>query len=212
MGSTEEELKAMASDLGITPFFLGIFDKTFPGFIHKSKMCCAIINTAARETGGVHWLALGWFPAKNTFYFFDPFGFSNSKLEQMYTFEYEGLLRRSAITSTPSHSLTLIKSKEAVQGPYSAACGLFCLMFLHSFVNWPQTPMDNNPTANLIHGIPSNSLFDPQFAQILYNNQKKLYEFLYANSKYFRTHEKQIQFQTAFNKALETYKKALRVF
>lgn len=201
MGSREEELRAIVRDLGISPYFLGTFDKRFPGFLHRDKLSCAIVNTAARETGGAHWLALAWFPNAKNFYFFDPFGFSDHKLKQIYQFEYEGLLRRSALAG--DGCVNLVKSTETVQGPNSAACGLFCCMFLHAFVNWPDRPMSRNPTMDLLTGVPNADMMKPSSLAILRENQNQLYKFLSSHSPYFRAHRPQIERDTSFNKLLE---------
>ncbi len=197
-GSTEQELRAIARDLGCGPYFLGTYDKRFPGFISRDKLACAIVNTAARETGGVHWLAFGWDPRSKTCYLFDPFGFSDQRLRQIYEFEYEGLLRRSALASSPDRCITLEKSTETVQGPHSAACGLFCCMFLHAFVHWPQSPMDCNPTMNLLKGVPNAMLQSPQVQPTLRRNQEQLYRFLERHSPYFRSHSARIRGATSF--------------
>ncbi|AEW91340.1 protease [Bovine adenovirus 3] len=202
MGSREEELRFILHDLGVGPYFLGTFDKHFPGFISKDRMSCAIVNTAGRETGGVHWLAMAWHPASQTFYMFDPFGFSDQKLKQIYNFEYQGLLKRSALTSTADRCLTLIQSTQSVQGPNSAACGLFCCMFLHAFVRWPLRAMDNNPTMNLIHGVPNNMLESPSSQNVFLKNQQNLYRFLRRHSSHFVKHAAQIESDTAFDKML----------
>lgn len=200
MGSCELELKAIARDLQLSPFFLGTFDKYFPGFINKSKMCCAIVNTASRQSGGTHWLAFGWFPAKQTFYLFDPFGFSDAKLKQLYNFEYEGLMKRSAIHSTPNRCVTLVRTDKAVQGPYSAACGLFCLLFLCAFTQWPENPFDKNPVFGPLSGISPRLLFSLNAQTTFCKNQRFLYRFLYKHSAYFRHHADVIIKNTSINK------------
>lgn len=200
MGSCEVELKAIAQDLELFPFFLGTFDKYFPGFINKNKMCCAIVNTASRQTGGVHWLAFGWFPAKQTFYLFDPFGFSDAKLKQLYSFQYEGLMKRSAISSTPDRCITLVRTDKAVQGPYSAACGLFCLLFLYAFTRWPNAPFDKNPAFGPLRAVSSQLLLTPKAQDAFCANQKFLYTFLWKHSAYFRHHADVIMKNTAVNK------------
>lgn len=202
MGSREEELRLIIRDLGVGPYFLGTYDKRFPGFISKQRMACAIVNTAGRETGGVHWLAMAWHPTSQTFYMFDPFGFSDSKLKQVYDFEYRGLLKRSAITSTQDRCLTLVQSAQSVQGPHSAACGLFCCLFLHAFVRWPLRAMEGNPTMNLVQGVPNSMLESPSAQGVFVRNQENLYRFLRRHSPYFAQHAPQIQQDTAVDKML----------
>lgn len=203
MGSSEEELKAIVKDLGVGPYFLGTFDKRFPGFVSKDKMACAIVNTAGRETGGVHWLAMGWWPQGKLFYMFDPFGFSDQKLKQVYQFEYQNLLKRSALSSTDDHCVTLETSGECIQGPNSAACGLFCCLFLHAFVRWPQHPLDKNPTMGPVFGRPNAELHSSAAQPVFRKNQQYLYAFLAAHSTYFRSHRRDIEFKTAFDKLLQ---------
>lgn len=203
MGSSEEELRAIVRDLGVAPYFLGTFDKRFPGFIRQNKRACAIVNTAGRETGGVHWLAFGWEPNTHTFYMFDPFGFSDSKLKQIYQFEYEGLLRRSAIESTGDRCINLVRTDHSVQGPHSAACGLFCCLFLYAFVHFPRDPLDHNPAMGPIQGVANARLDDPASQSILAQNQRHLYQFLASHSAYFRSHRAQIENKTAFDKVLQ---------
>lgn len=211
MGSSEEELQELAKDLGFSSIFLGTFDKRFPGFIRPKHRACAIVNTGVREKGGVHWLALAWNPPNQTFFLFDPFGFSDAKLKQIYEFEYEGLLKRSALASTPNHCLQLVKSTESVQGPNSAACGLFCCMFLQAFMHWPDSPMDNNPTMNLLTGLPNKLLLLPQAQPIFKRNQETLYAFLAKRSPYFRRHQRLIEERTAFDYATVARKRTVSV-
>lgn len=199
-GSSERELAAIVRDLGCGPYFLGTHDKRFPGFLAGDKLACAIVNTAGRETGGVHWLAFGWNPRSRTCYMFDPFGFSDRRLKQIYSFEYEAMLRRSALASSPDRCLNLEQSTQTVQGPDSAACGLFCCMFLHAFVHWPDRPMDGNPTMNLLTGVPNGMLQSPQVLPTLRRNQEELYRFLARHSPYFRSHRAAIEHATAFDK------------
>lgn len=201
MGSSEREIRAICADLHVGPNFLGTFDKRFPGFVNKHARSCAIVNTAGRETGGVHWLAFAWEPERSKIYLFDPFGFSDQKLAQFYQFEYQALLKRSALTSTDDRCVELVKNTESVQGPNSAACGLFCCMFLQAFSRWPDSPMDRNPTMDPIRGVSNSRLFDRASQGVFKRNQDVMYSFLQKRSPYFRAHESDIRRNTAFDRA-----------
>ena len=165
------------------------------------KETAAIVNTAGRETGGVHWLALGWDPASRTVTMFEPYGFSDAKLKQIYHFEYEGLMRRSAISNTPDRCLRLVKSVESVQGRHSAACGLFCCLFIAAFEALRSDPLgDANPVMGPIKGVDNSRLSDPRVQPVLRANQEYLYAFLQRHSPYFRAHEARIRAATAFDR------------
>ncbi|BBF72836.1 protease [Mastadenovirus eidoli] len=199
MGSSETEIKSILYDLGVGPYFLGTFDKYFPGFINKNKMCCAIVNTGSRDSGGVHWMAFGWEPKSYSFYMFEPYGFSDSKLKQIYNFEYKKLLKSSAITSSPNRCVTFIKSTETVQGPKSAACGLFCILFLKCFIKYPASPMAN-PIIDPLIAVPNEKMNDPSVQNILYQNQMYVYSYLQDHSPYFAKNSTKIKQNTAFDK------------
>lgn len=199
MGTTESELVTIIKDLGLGGMFLGTYDKSFPGFMSKHKPCCAIVNTGSRESGGVHWLAMAWYPPSAVFYMFDPFGFSDAKLLQMYNFQYENLLKRSAISSTRDRCVTLVKSVETIQGPNSAACGLYCCLFLYSFSQFPLTAMDGNPVIDIVTGVPNGKLKEPAAQPVLKANQDALYSFLARHSPFFRSQRLEIESKTSFN-------------
>lgn len=201
-GSSESEIRRIVADLGTSQsHFLGTFDKRFPGFIREQVRATAIVNTAGRETGGVHWLALAWDPASRTVTMFEPYGFSDQKLKQLYQFEYEGLLRRSAIANSPDRCIQLVKSKESVQGIHSAACGLFCCLFVAAFDARPGDPLgDRNPVMGPIRGVDNARLRDPSAQPTLRDNQEYLYRYLHRHSPYFRAHEQRIRAATAFDR------------
>lgn len=213
VGSSESELRQIARQLcapvngedngGLNAVtFLGTFDKRFPGFISRHSRSVAIVNTAGRETGGQHWLAFAWEPATHTVTLFEPFGFSDGGLWQTYRFEYEGLLKRSAIAQSPGdRCVNLVKSDYSVQGPDSAACGLFCCLFIAAFRADPQNPLgDSNPVFGPIRGVPNSRLRDPASLPRLRQNQEYLYEFLARHSPYFRHNRTRICEATAFDK------------
>ena len=213
MGSSETELRRLVADLsshasalGQQPAtFLGTFDKRFPGFISEHRRCVAIVNTAGRETGGQHWLSFAWEPSTRTVHLFDPFGFSDAGLRQTYQFEYDALLKRSAIASTPDRCVQLVKSEHSVPGPHSAACGLFCCLFIAAFNANPQDPWgDANPVFGPLKGVPNAKLEAPESQPVLKANQDYLYRYLAQNSPYFRHNRQRFCEATAFDKLLQS--------
>lgn len=201
-GSTETEIKRIVSDLGGGAHFLGTFDKRFPGFIREQAPATAIVNTAGRETGGVHWLAFGWDPRSRTVTMFEPYGFADHKLQQIYQFEYDGMLKRSALgQGDGQRCVELVKSSDSVQGPRSAACGLFCCLFVAAFEANMTNPLgDANPVFGPIKGVPNSQLKSPAAQPTLRANQEYLYRYLSSHSSYFRQNEDRIRAATAFDK------------
>lgn len=201
-GSTESEIRRIVADLGAGAHFLGTFDKRFPGFVRSQAPATAIVNTAGRETGGVHWLAFGWDPQTRTVTMFEPYGFADERLRQIYHFEYEGLLRRSALgQGDGSRCVELVKSTDSVQGPRSAACGLFCCLFVAAFEANRQNALgDANPVMGPVQGVPNARLRSPDAQPVLRANQEYLYRYLQQHSSYFRQNEGRIRAATAFDR------------
>lgn len=197
MGTSSSELRNLVLSLGIQNF-LGVFDKNFPGFLASQKRACAIVNTGDINSGGVHWIAFAYEPISLTFYMFDPFGFSKSELLKKYQFEYDRMVKNTAFSGI-SRCIRLVKSTEAVQCPCSAACGLFCVLFLASFTYFPINPMCNNAIIDIVQGVPHNQLFTTNGTNITHANQKNLYLWLYNHSMYFRENECVIKYNTKIN-------------
>ncbi|QIZ64196.1 protease [Guinea pig adenovirus] len=202
MGSCENEIRAIARDLGAGQVFLGTFDSTFPGFIRREKPACAVVNTARRHTGGAHWVAVAWEPVSHTFYMFDPYGFDDQTLKKVFDFSYQTLMKRSALTSTDDRCINVEKSTECVQGPHSAACGLYCCLFVYSFARWPQRALRDSPVMQKLQGVPTRLLQCPAFAPTFHRNQEYLYATLRRLSPYFRNREAAIRERTRVDRLL----------
>lgn len=197
MGTSSSELIKMVYSLGIQSNFLGVFDKNFPGFLNPSMRACAIVNTGDVMSGGVHWIAFAYEPSTRTFTMFDPFGFSKLELLKKYQFQYDRMLRNTAISG--GRCIRLVKSTEAVQCPCSAACGLFCVLFLASFCMYPQSPMSHNPIIDIVQGVPHSKLYTSVGISVTHTNQERLYTWLYMYSLYFRNHVDVIKRNTRIN-------------
>lgn len=198
MGTSTTDLKNIVYSLGIGANFLGVYDNSFPGFIHLSKPCYAIVNTGDYISGGVHWIAFAFDPVSLKFYMFDPFGFSKADLYKKYKFQYDVIIKNTALNSSLSRCVTLIKSTEAVQCTCSAACGLFCCLFLASFYHYRYSPMKNNPVIDVVDGIKHSDMYTEHGISVTHFNQIKLYKWLYENSLYFRENIKEITHNTRF--------------
>ena len=180
-GSSEYELKQLLRSLGLTSSFIGIYDCRFPGFLNPDKRQTAIVNTGPRESGGLHWIALAFDPIGYKFYLFDPLGWKERDLSRFYNFSYKQMLERSAL-NTPTRCVTLVKNEEAVQCTCSGSCGLFSVLFLYCFKHYPFNPY-HSPLMKKLQGSVA-ALYPVRHRQ-LHENQRILYEFLEACSRYF---------------------------
>ncbi|ACH89475.1 protease [Raptor adenovirus 1] len=197
MGTSSTELIHFVNSLKI-PNFLGVFDKHFPGFLDTSRVGCAIVNTGDVSSGGVHWIAFAFDPVSYTFYMFDPFGWSKKELFRIYKFQYDRMLKQTAM-NTPSRCVRLVKSVEAVQCICSGACGLYCVLFLTSFTYYRFSPMCNNPIIDIVEGVPVNILNTRYGIYVTHCNQQNLYAWFYVNSSYFRNNARIITHNTGIN-------------
>ncbi|QHB43563.1 MAG: protease [psittacine adenovirus 7] len=197
-GTSTSELIAIVKSLQLDANFLGVFDKNFPGFLDTSKLAYAIVNTGDYISGGVHWIAFAFDPTSAIFYMFDPFGWSKADLLQKYQFQYDRMIKATAM-HTQSRCVRLVKSVQAVQCICSAACGLFCCLFLASFYYYRHSPMINNPIIDIVRGIPLADMLTPFGIFVTHQNQKNLYLWLYVHSMYFRMHAREIKHNTRIN-------------
>lgn len=196
-GTGSSELCKMVKSLGIEAYFLGVFDKHFPGFLNISRPGYAIVNTGDQASGGVHWIAFAFEPSDMKFYIFDPFGWSKKELLKKYQFQYDRMVANTLRTS--SRCITLVKSQQAVQCLCSAACGLFCLLFLYSFFYYRHNPMVGNPVIDVVTGIDHKDMLSPYGVFVTHNNQRNVYLWLYENCPYFREHVTEIKENTKIN-------------
>lgn len=197
MGTSSTELTHLVNSLSITNF-LGVFDKNFPGFLDTSRVACAIVNTGDVSSGGVHWIAFAFDPVSYIFYMFDPFGWSKKELLRIYQFQYDRMVKHTAL-NTPTRCVRLIKSVEAVQCVCSGACGLYCVLFLASFTYFRYSPMSRNPIIDTVDGIPVYMLRTAVGICVTHCNQKKLYKWFYEHSWYFRYNARIITHNTRIN-------------
>lgn len=129
---------------------------------------------------------------------FDPFGWTDKDLWNLYRVKYDAFLRRTGL-SQGDRCVNLIRSVQAVQCPCSAACGLFCTLFIASFDKYRQDPMNNNPIIDTVEGVNLEHLYDVRYRSVLHGNQERLYLWLHDNSTYFRNHESLLRSATAIN-------------
>ncbi|APY28355.1 protease [Psittacine aviadenovirus B] len=197
-GTTESQLRDLVRSLHLRHRFLGVFDKTFPGFLNPQRPASAIVNTGSRASGGMHWIGFAFDPIGQRCYMFDPFGWTDNDLWNLYRVKYDAFLRRTGLAQS-DRCVNLIRSVQAVQCPCSAACGLFSALFIASFDKYRQNPMDGNPIIDTVEGVDLRHLYDPTYRSILHDNQERLYIWLRENSEYFRLNEMQLRRETAIN-------------
>uniref|UniRef100_A0AB38ZPA7 Protease n=1 Tax=Psittacine aviadenovirus B TaxID=2169709 RepID=A0AB38ZPA7_9ADEN len=197
-GTTETQLRDLVRSLHLRHHFLGVFDKSFPGFLNPKRPASAIVNTGSRASGGMHWIGFAFDPVGHRCYMFDPFGWTDRDLWDIYKVKYDAFLRRTGLAQS-DRCVTLIRSVQAVQCPCSAACGLFCTLFVASFDRYRRNPMDGNPIIDTVDGVNLRRLYDPLYRGVLHDNQERLYAWLRNNSAYFRAHEGVLRSETAIN-------------
>lgn len=202
-GTSSSELITLVRSLGLGSYFLGVYDKHFPGFLNDRRLAYAIVNTGDYMSGGLHWIAFAYDPNGRKFYIFDPFGWSKKELWKFYKFQYDRIVRRTALQN--GRCIKLVRSVDTVQCPCSAACGLYCVLFLASFYYFRNSPMYNNPIIDVVTGVPHSKMKSSYGIAILHCNQERLYNWLYYNSVYFRDNELEIKRNTRINSILVHY-------
>ncbi|AAA84980.1 protease [Ovine adenovirus 7] len=181
-GTSESELKNLISSLHLNNGFLGIFDCRFPGFLQKSKIQTAIINTGPREQGGIHWITLALEPISYKLFIFDPLGWKDTQLIKFYNFSLNSLIKRSALNNS-DRCITVERNTQSVQCTCAGSCGLFCIFFLYCFHFYKQNVFKSWLFQKLNGSTPSLIPCEPH---LLHENQTFLYDFLNAKSVYFR--------------------------
>lgn len=108
--SSDVELKALADDLKLKPFYIFAIDK----FPRKIKTGYYIINSNTFASGGSHWIAL--YCNKDKSEIFDPFGMPIDPRILRFAKQNE----RQGVHNT-----------NQIQDIKSQSCGYWCLHFLH---------------------------------------------------------------------------------
>ncbi|QJC19256.1 L3 protease [Duck adenovirus 4] len=197
-GTTETQLRNLVASLHPRHHFLGVFDKTFPGFLSPDRPASAIVNTGSRQSGGMHWIAFAFDPASKRCYMFDPFGWSDKQLWDLYRVKYDAFMRRTGLRQ-PDRCFELVRSVQAVQCPCSAACGLFSALFIASFDRYRTRPMNGNPIIDTVVGVSHADMDRPAFRDILHRNQERVYFWFLKNSPYFAAHNAELKRETALD-------------
>ena len=203
-GTTENQLNQLVGAMHLRHRFLGVFDKSFPGFLDPNRPASAIVNTGSRTSGGMHWIAFAYEPLARKCYMFDPFGWSDRELWKLYKVKYDAFLRRTGLRQ-PDRCIQLVRSVEAVQCPCSAACGLFSALFLASFDKYPMNPMIGNPIIDTVIGVKHADMYKPDYRGVLHRNQERMYYWFSKENAYFRDHAEEIKRETALESVPENH-------
>ena len=197
-GTSESQLRSLVAALHLRHKFLGVFDNSFPGFLDTTRPSSAIVNTGSRESGGMHWIGFAFDPRVKKCYMFDPFGWSDKKLWEIYKVKYDNMMRRTGLSQS-DRCFELVRSVDAVQCPCSAACGLFSVLFIASFDRYPSSPMNNNPIIDVVVGVNHDNMYKKPFIEILHRNQERMYHWMMLNNSYFRMHKDLLERDTSIN-------------
>ncbi|QEJ80775.1 protease [Southern Psittacara leucophthalmus aviadenovirus] len=203
-GTTETELRALVGAMQLHHQFLGVFDNTFPGFLNPARPASAIVNTGSRRSGGMHWIAFAFDPASKKCYMFDPFGWSDRSLWDIYRVKYDSLMRRTGL-SQPDKCFKLVRSVECVQCPCSAACGLFSALFIAAFDRYRYKPMLGNPIIDVVVGVDHANMYKPAFQEVLHRNQERMYHWFQTHNPYFAANSQRLREETRINAMPENH-------
>ncbi|ADQ39062.1 protease [Fowl aviadenovirus 4] len=197
-GTTESQLRDLVAAMHPRHRFLGVFDRTFPGFLDPERPASAIVNTGSRSSGGMHWIGFAYDPQYRRCYMFDPFGWSDKKLLELYKVKYDAMLKATGL-SQQDRCIELVRSVQAVQCPCSGACGLFSALFIASFDRYRRSPMNGNPIIDTVVGVNHENMYKPAFREILHRNQERMNAWFARNNPYFQRHAELLKRETAIN-------------
>lgn len=204
-GTTESQLRDLVAAMHLRHRFLGVFDRSFPGFLDPTSPASAIVNTGSRASGGMHWIGFAYDPNYGRCYMFDPFGWSDRELYALYKVKYDAFLKTTGLRQR-DRCIELVRSVQAVQCPCSAACGLFSALFIASFDRYRNKPMNGNPIIDTVVGVSHDNMYKPAFREVLHRNQERMNTWFKQNNAYFRQHAQLLERETAINTIPENHK------
>lgn len=206
-GTTESQLRDLVAAMHPRHRFLGVFDRSFPGFLDPTRPASAIVNTGSRSSGGMHWIGFAYDPTMRRCYMFDPFGWSDKELYNLYKVKYDAFLKTTGLRQ-PDRCIELVRSVQAVQCPCSAACGLFSALFIASFDRYRTRPMNGNPIIDTVVGVDHANMYKPAFQAVMHRNQERMYAWFSRNNPYFSAHRLALERETAINTLPENHVEA----